>query len=306
MPEGAFMPDRFVPSLRVLTTALALLIAAMPLHVRQASGQLGCDVAPTPAASPAATPASVPAAAFPEGGGTLTVFAAASLTDAFSRMEAMLEEAHPELDVVIETGGSQTLVTQLQEGARADVLATANTSTMRTAVDGGLIDGAPMPFTGNRLVIVTPEDNPTGIESLDDLATGDIHLVVAGADVPAGAYARQALCEYVNDGDAPEGFLDAVGGNIVSEEQDVRSVLAKVQLGEADAGIVYASDVEAARQAGQALNVVEFPESVPATALYPIAPVAGGHVGLAHAFIAYVLGDEGQRVLAEYGFSPVG
>jgi len=300
------MPLRNAPSLRSVLMALALLTAALPLGVHRASAQIACDVPATSPTSPAATPApAIPDATFPEDGGTLTIFAAASLTDAFAEMEATLEEAHPGLDIVIETAGSQTLVTQLQEGARADVLATANTSTMQTAVESGLIDGTPLPFTGNRLVIVTPEDNPAGVESLDDLAQGDLKLVVAGADVPAGAYARQALCDYVTDGDAPDGFLDAVDANIVSEEPDVRSVLAKVQLGEADAGIVYASDAEAARQAGQALHVVEFPASVPTTALYPIAPVAGGNVELANAFIAYVLGDDGQAVLADYGFSPV-
>jgi molybdate transport system substrate-binding protein len=300
------MPSRFASSLRIVTAALTLLLVTLPLGTHRASAQIACEQMTSPVTSPEATPASgVPDATFPDGGGTLTIFAAASLTDAFATMETMLEGAHPDLDIVIETGGSQTLVTQLQEGARADVLATANTSTMQTAVDSGLIDGEPVPFTGNRLVIVAPEDNPAGIASIDDLANDGVHLVVAGKDVPAGAYAQQALCAYDHDGTAPDGFLDGVWSNIVSEEQDVRSVLAKVQIGEADAGIVYASDAEAARLSGQALHTIEFPETVPTTALYPIAPVAGGNAELANAFVAYILGDEGQRVLAEYGFSPV-
>jgi molybdate transport system substrate-binding protein len=300
------MEQRIVSLRRALMTLLVLLLASLPLHQHQTSAQIMCDSSTPPVASPVAIPTSgVPEATFPDDGGTLTIFAAASLTDAFAEMESTLEDAHSGLDIIIETGGSQTLVTQLQEGARADVLATANTSTMQTAVDAGLIEGEPVPFTGNRLLIVTPEDNPAGIASIDDLMSDDLNLVVAGKDVPAGAYAEQALCDYVAEGAAPEGFLDGVWENIVSEEQDVRSVLAKVQLGEADAGIVYASDAEAARQSGQALQTVEFPDTVSTTARYPIAPVVGGNAELAHAFIAYVLGGEGQQILAEYGFSPV-
>lgn len=260
---------------------------------------------PSPAAATAeASPAVSSDARFPDEGGTLTVFAAASLSDAFNQIASDLQEAHPNLTITFQTAGSQSLVTQLQEGAQADVLATANTSTMQTAVDSGLIEGAPVPFTGNRLVIVTPKDNPAGITSLDDLGKDGVKLVVAGPDVPAGKYAVNAICAHETNG--VSGFADAVGANIVSEETDVRSVLAKVQLGEADAGIVYASDAVASALAGNALNVVDFPASVPTTASYPIAALAGGNTDLARAFIAYILSPEGQQVLVNYGFEPAG
>lgn len=286
-------------------TVLALMCTtlAFPLVGSSVSARISCENASGAVATPSATPASVPDASFPEDDDTLTIFAAASLTDAFGEMESSLEEARPNLDIVIETAGSQTLVTQLSEGAPADVLATANMSTMQTAQADGLINGDPTTFTGNRLVIVAPMDNPAGITSLDDLAQDDLALVLANADVPAGAYARTAFCDYDADGDAPEGFLDAISGNIVSEEQDVRTVLTKAQLGEADAGVVYASDAEAARLSGQKLSVIEFPDTVPTTAAYPIAPVAGGNTELANAFIAYVMSDKGQRTLQEYGFT---
>ena len=268
------------------------------------AAQIACD--PGTAAAASATPQSTPApavdATFPEDGGTLTVFAAASLTDAFDEFATGLEEANSGLDIVVQTAGSQTLVTQLQEGAEADVLATANTSTMDAAIESGVIDGEPVVFTGNRLVLVTPADNPAGIESLDDLANDDVLLVIANESVPAGNYARVAICAHDASGSAPDGFADNVSGNIVSEEEDVRNVLAKVQLGEADAGIVYASDATASELAGSPLNVIEFPATVPTRASYPIAAVNGGQTDLANAFIAAILSPEGQAILARYGF----
>lgn len=274
-----------------------------------ALAQIACDPPAASAGTPA-TSAATPAAAvalpdavpFPEDGGDLTVFAAASLVDAFAVIETDLEAANPGLEITVETAGSQTLVTQLTEGAEADVLATANTSTMTDAAGAGLIAGDPTLFTGNRLVIVAPEDNPAGIATLDDLAGDDINLVVAGAEVPVGTYSRTILCAYDASGAAPEGFIDGVSGNVVSEEEDVRNALVKVQLGEADAGLVYASDAFASELAGTPLTVIEFPETLDTTAVYPIAPVTGGDSDLAAAFIAYVLGPNGQATLGDYGF----
>lgn len=295
---------------RGFTLALAVLIAlagtAVAAPVSMVTAQIACVPATpaTAAASPVAT-ATIPTATFPQGDATVVVFAAASLTDVFAELETQLEAEHEGLEIVVETGGSQALVTQLQEGAAADVLATANISTMATAVDSSLIAGTPVPFTGNRLVIVTPSDNPAGITALDDLAGEGVRLVLANEEVPAGAYARQALCAWDSGEDAPDGALDAIGANVVSEEEDVRNVLVKVQLGEADAGIVYASDAVASELAGTPLNVVAFPEGVPVTATYPIAATASGDPELAAAFIGSVLSADGQSLLERYGFSPV-
>lgn len=286
----------------ILTGIASIATAASPVT----AAQIACDPA-TPATTTSATPVSaLPAdASFPEGGGTLTVFAAASLTDAFAEIEGTLEGQNEGLDIVVETAGSQTLVTQLQEGAEADVLATANTSTMNDAVENGLIDGEPVTFTGNRLVIVTPADNPAGIDDISDLTRDDLRLVVAGESVPAGRYARRAICAWGATDAAPDNAVEAIGDNVVSEEEDVRNVLVKVQLGEADAGIVYASDARASELAGTPLNVVEFPAGVPTTATYPIAATTAGSQDLANAFIAFVLSPDGQAILTEYGFSSV-
>jgi molybdate transport system substrate-binding protein len=291
------------PRSPLLLALLLALLAPLALPASPAGAvALDCPPPATAVAADASPEAAVaPDAAFPDGDVELTVFAAASLTDAYAAIVDQIAARHPNITIHVETAGSQTLVTQLSEGARADVLATADTGTMRQAQEAGLIDGEPVIFTANRLVIVTPADNPAGIASVEDLAGDGVKLVIAGADVPAGRYARQAICAWAGD-DA--GAIAAIGDNVVSEEVDVRSVLTKVQLGEADAGVVYASDVAAARIAGTPLNIVEFPSDVPTTATYPIAPVAGGDVDAARAFIAFVTGPEGQRILADYGFVP--
>jgi molybdate transport system substrate-binding protein len=293
-----------MPRPRALTLLILLALLA-PLAI-PASPAMAVDLTcpPPPTATAAnASPATTPATdiAFPDGDVEITVFAAASLTDAYAEIADAIHEQFPHVTVVVETGGSQTLVTQLSEGARADVLATANTSTMRQAQDEGLIDGDPVMFTANRLVIVTPADNPAGIAGIEDLGGDGIRLVIAGEDVPAGRYARQAICAWAGD-DADA--IATIGDNVVSEEIDVRSVMTKVQLGEADAGIVYASDAAAADIAGTPLNVIEFPAEVPTAAAYPIAPVAGGNADAAKAFIAFVMSPEGQQILEDYGFLP--
>ena len=287
-----------------MAIVLALAYGFAIALVQVSAAQIACDSnAPVAASATApATPSPVGEFPFPEDGGTLTVFAAASLPDAFDEVATDLEAANPGLNITVQTAGSQTLVTQLQEGAKADVLATANTSTMDAAIESGVVTGDPVTFTGNRLVLVTPRDNPAGIVSINDLANDDILLVIANESVPAGNYARVAFCAWDTSGSAPEGFVDSVAANIASEEQDVRNVLAKVQLGEADAGVVYASDATASDLAGSPLNVIEFPDAVPTSASYPIAVVDGGQTDLANAFIAAILSPEGQAILASYGF----
>jgi molybdate transport system substrate-binding protein len=244
----------------------------------------------------------VSSTAFPAEGGNLTVFAAASLTDAFEEMKANLEAAHPGLTITYNFGGSQALVTQLTEGAAADVFASAHTAQMTAAVEAGVIAGEPLPFVQNRLAIVAPAENPAAIEAPADLGQGGIRLVLAQPEVPAGRYAREAICAMAATAEYGEDFVGRVAANLVSEEEDVRDVLAKVQLGEADAGIVYVSD---AAVAGDDVVVVPIPDEVNILATYPVAAVADGNESLAGAFIAYLLSAEGQASLEKYGFEPV-
>jgi molybdate transport system substrate-binding protein len=259
--------------------------------------------ATSPAAATAAASGAAAPATFPAAGGQLTVFAAASLTDAFDKMKTGLEAADPGLTITYNFAGSQTLVTQLQQGAHADVFASANMAQMKAAQTNGSIAGAPVPFVYNKLVIVTPLGNPAGVASPADLAMPGLKLVLAAPAVPAGNYARLSICRMGADA-ATYGaeFVSKVSANVVSQEEDVRDVLTKVQLGEADAGIVYVSDAFAVKDK---VTQVAIPDAVNPTATYPIAAVTDGNQDLAAAFIAYVLSPEGQRTLASYGFAPV-
>jgi molybdate transport system substrate-binding protein len=256
-----------------------------------------------PAASPAAEEPAAEPAAFPEAGGELTVFAAASLTASFNQMKTDLEAAHPGLTITYNFAGSQALVTQLTEGATADVFASASKAQMDKAVEGGVIEGKATVFTQNRLAIVVPKDNPAGITSPADLGKEGVKLVLALADVPVGQYARQSICTAGADtATYGDGFVEKVGANVVSEEDNVKAVLTKVQLGEADAGIVYTTDIT--EDVAPDVTLIEIPAAINVIAKYPIAPVKGGNAELAAAFIDYVLGEEGQATLASFGFEP--
>jgi molybdate transport system substrate-binding protein len=295
----------------LLALAIALTIGTMAgLSGTSEARAATIECAPaTPAASSgggsAATPAPAPVTevAFPEGGGELTVFAAASLTDSFNQIKTDLEAANPGLSITYNFAGSQALVTQLTEGAPADVFASASNALMKNAVEAGVIDGTATVFTQNRLAIVVPKDNPAGVESMADLSKDGLKLVLAQAEVPVGMYARQSICTAGMDtATYGEGFVEAVGANIVSEEDNVKAVLTKVQLGEADAGIVYTTDVTA--DVADDVTMIEIPAAINVVAKYPIAPVAGGNADLAAAFISYILRPEGQATLQQFGFEP--
>jgi molybdate transport system substrate-binding protein len=288
---------------------LSLLCATLPGAASaraQATFECPAPAAATPGATSTASSPATPVArdaAFPETGGDLRIFAAASLTDAFSEIKTDLEAAHPGLSITYNFAGSQALVTQLGEGAEADVFASANNTQMKAAQEKDVIGGEPVTFVRNELVIVTPPDNPAGIDSPDDLGASGVRLVLAQADVPVGRYAREAVCGMGQDSATfGEDFVSRVASNVVSEEEDVRDVLTKVELGEADAGIVYVSD---AFIGGDKVQQVEIPVDFNILATYPIATVSGGDEALGDAFIAYVLSDDGQATLADFGFEPV-
>lgn len=292
---------------RAAVAALGIsVLSASLLGSAAARAQVTFDCPAPVAATPAAASPEAPVtmdAVFPEDGGELTVFAAASLTDAFGEIKVDLEAAHPGLSITYNFAGSQALVTQMGEGAEADVFASANNTQMKAAQEKDLIAGDPVTFVRNELVIVTPPDNPAGIDSPDDLGASGLRLVLAQAEVPVGRYALEAVCGMSQDtATFGEDFVGRVAGNVVSEEEDVRDVLAKVELGEADAGIVYVSD---AFIGGDQVQQVKIPAGFNILATYPIATTAGGDEALGDAFITYVLSDDGQATLADYGFDPI-
>ena len=244
-------------------------------------------------------PATVPVA--PPESRTLTVFAAASLTDAFTEIGQSFDATNPGVTTSFNFAGSQALRTQLEQGAIADVFASANTKEMDTLVTDNLIpaDSAQI-FLTNLLLVILPADNPADIQTLEDLSRPGIKLVLAAEEVPVGKYARQVLDNL--NALYGTGFEAGVLANVVSYEDNVKQVVAKVQLGEADAGIVYASDAVAAPQ----LMSIAIPEEYNVIAKYPIAILSSAQEpGLAAAFVDYVLSAEGQAILHKWGFTTI-
>jgi molybdate transport system substrate-binding protein len=234
---------------------------------------------------------------------TLTVLAAASLTDAFSEIGQDFEAAHPGVKVAFNFAGSQILSTQLIQGAAADIFASANHTEMDKVVDAGLVqEEAVQDFLTNRLTVILPEDNPAGIQTLQELARPGLKLVMADSAVPAGKYARQALDIMSADISFGIDFKTKVLANVASNETDVKLVVAKVQLGEADAGIVYISDAVAATE----LKTISIPPEFNIIAKYPIAALSNApQPGLASDFVTAVLSAQGQAILQKWGFTPI-
>jgi molybdate transport system substrate-binding protein len=228
----------------------------------------------------------------------LVVFAAASLREAFEGLASAFEQAHPGTKVRLNLAGSQELRTQIEQGARADVFASADRKHMATLEKQGLV-GPPAVFARNEPVIVVPRGNPAGIHALTDLPRTR-RLVVGAPEVPIGGYTVEIFAAAARKfGGNLRARLEA---SIVSRELNVRQVLAKVTLGEADAGIVYRTDAGAARAK---VEVVAIPPEVNAIAEYPIAVVkAAPQPGLARAWMDLVRSPEGQRRLASAGFLP--
>jgi molybdate transport system substrate-binding protein len=231
------------------------------------------------------SPAGVPSSASPT---TLTVFAAASLTESFGALANQFSAQHPGVDVKFNFAGSSSLVQQLTNGAKADVFASADQATMDNAVQGGVIDGAPTVFATNRLAIAVANGNPKGIKTFADLAKGGLTVIVCAPQVPCGAATQKVE---KNTG---------VTLKPASEELDVKSVLTKVQTGVADAGLVYVTD--AASAAGK-VDTAEFPEASGAINNYPIAVVKNApQATLAKQFEDFVLSPAGKQELSKVGF----
>lgn len=220
--------------------------------------------------------------------GELTIFAAASLSGAFDELSAQFEAQHPDIDVLpISYDGSSVLATQLIEGASADVFASADEPNMTKVVEADLAADAE-PFATNTMQIAVAPDNPEHIDSLASLADDDLLVVTCAAEVPCGSAAHT--------------LLDAADVTVTpaSEEQNVTAVLAKVKSGEADAGLVYRTDIAAA---GDAVTGVDIEGADQATNVYPVSALTDApNPKAAEAFIAFVLSDAGQAVLRDFGF----
>ncbi|MEE6258905.1 molybdate ABC transporter substrate-binding protein [Plantactinospora sonchi] len=220
--------------------------------------------------------------------GPVTVFAAASLTETFTQLGKDFEAASPGVRVTFSFAGSSALATQINQGAPADVFASAAPANMRTVTDAGNGDGTPATLVRNQLVIAVPKGNPAGVTGLADLTRPDVKAALCAEQVPCGAAAKQAL--------------DTAGVKLtpVTLEQDVKAALAKVKLGEVDAALVYRTD---ARAAAADVDGIEFPESAGAVNDYPIVVLKDApNRPAARAFVAYVLSDTARGVLTAAGF----
>ncbi|MFS0886922.1 molybdate ABC transporter substrate-binding protein [Aeromicrobium sp. 179-A 4D2 NHS] len=218
----------------------------------------------------------------------VTVLAAASLTEAFTELATAFEREHEDVDVVLSFGGSSDLAAQVVEGAPADVFAAADERTMRTVTEAGATAAEPVVFATNTLQVVTPSDDPAGVRSLRDLGRPDVKVVLCAPQVPCGAATARLLAA---------GDVDVAP---VSEERSVTDVLGKVASGEADAGVVYVTDVLAA---GESVRGVEVAEASSVVNRYPIAPLDGADDrALAQQFAAFVTSATGRRVLTAAGF----
>ncbi len=220
--------------------------------------------------------------------GSATVFAAASLTEAFNEIGRAFSQKHPGASAIFNFGASSTLATQIIEQGGADVFASADEANMKKVADKSLLEGALEIFTRNRLEIAVEPGNPKAVKGLADLARPDLKVVLAAPQVPVGRFGREALAKA------------GVEVKPVSEEPDVKAALSKVTLGEADAGIVYRTDIKAA---GDKVAGVEIPETQNVVATYPIAVAKEAKSPVvAKAFIEFVLSKAGQKILADRGF----
>jgi molybdate transport system substrate-binding protein len=267
---------------RGLTAALVLVLAV-------ATTACGDDDAGDDAAGASSDPTADAADdAAAELSGELVVFAAASLTDVFTELGDTFTARHPDLDVTFNFAASSELATQIQEGAPADVFASADQANMTKAVDAGAVEGEPTVFARNRLQIIVEEGNPAGITGLADLTDGDLIVALCAPEVPCGAYAAQAF--------------DRAGLAVpdASQEQNVRAVVQKVALGEADAGIGYTTDVLAR---GHEVDGVEIPDDQNVPASYPVAALhLGDNADAAAAWIDFLQTDEALGILTGAGF----
>lgn len=273
--------------MRAIAVCLVLLLSLVVM---------ACSAPIAAQSTPPATTSSLPAS-------ELNVFAAASLTEAFREIGKAFEAANPGVKVTFNFAGSQQLVQQIGQGAPADVFASAATKNMDDAVKAGnVVDGAARTFARNRLVAIVPQANPAGIKMLADLGKPGVRLVLAAKEVPVGQYALDFLDKASKDATYGADYKDKTLKNVASYEQNVRAVLSKVTLGEADAGIVYNTDVT--QDAAPKVTRIEIPDALNTVATYPIATVKGTKNPAADRFVAFVLADAGQAILKQYGFIP--
>lgn len=272
---------------------LAGLVVAVPWLL---AACLGASPTAVPGVSPVTSPATSP-----DGERiVLTVFGASSLRDALASVQLAYERARPWVTLVVATASPAALATQIEQGAPADVLLSADTIVPQRLADAGLASGAPIVFAGNALAIIVPAANDAGIRSPTDLARAGVSVIAAGDQVPITGYATRLVENLAGEPGYPADFAAAYRANITSREDSARAVVAKIALGEGDAGIAYATDA-----ATPGVLRVDVPESANVRATYAgVVVAASRHIAEAQAFLAWLAGPAGQSILAGFGFLP--
>ena len=283
------------------STAAALVVAMLAAACSPAGGSGGTG---GPSASAVGPGSGAPSAAGPSPSASsveLTVDAAASLKDAMAAIATAYATAAPGTTLTVSTDSSATLRTQIEQGAPADVFLSADAKNPQVLVDAGLTDGGIASFASNRLTIVVPLDNPVGISTPADLARPGVKIVAAGDEVPITKYAAQAVKNLAGLPGYPHDYAAAYAANVVSREDNVRSVVAKIELGEGDAGIVYVTDAAASK----VIKTIDLPPAANVVAMYAGVVVgSSAHPREAKAFLDWLVGSGGQAILASFGFRP--
>ena len=278
-----------------LATALAvvvLLLAACSSGAAPAPGTTSPPASPGPVASDAGSGAA---------SASLTIFGAASLKAVLDRAKAAYEAANPGTTLTVSTDSSATLEMQIEQGAPADVFLSADTTNPKKLVDEGLASGSAVTFAGNILTIIVPKANPAGIRTPADLARSGVKVIAAGDAVPITKYATQLVANLAKEPGYPAGFAAAYAANIASKEDNVKAVVAKIELGEGDAGIVYVTDAKASTK----VTTIDVPASANVPATYAgVVVKASTHAAAAAAFLAWFAGPDGGAILASFGFRP--
>jgi molybdate transport system substrate-binding protein len=232
----------------------------------------------------------------------LTVFAASSLTESFTDIKTAYHTLHPNVTITYNFNGSQALEQQLANGAPSDVFASADETNMQKASNANLVDSSQI-FARNKLVVIVPSSKPAQIHALKDLANKGVKIDVAASTVPVGKYALQVLDNLGKASDYGSAYESSVKANFVSEEENDKAIVQKVELGTVDAGIVYATDLTAA--ADKQVTEIAIPDNFNVVAQYPIAVTKSSqHPSDAQAFVQYILSAPGQAILAKYRFLP--
>ena len=278
------------PRLPVLVSALAVALAAC---------SSGSSPSPSTAAGfvsggTAGPPASARSA-------NLTIYAAASLKGALDQVKTAYGAAHSDTTLTISTDSSATLETQIEQGAPADVFLSADTSNPEKLVDKGLANGAAINFAGNKLTIIVPTANPAGIKTPADLAKTGVKVIAAGDAVPITKYATNLVANLAKETGYPVDFATKYAANIASREDNVKAVVAKIELGEGDAGIVYLTDAKASTK----VTTVDVAPSANVPATYAgVVVKASKNTSAAQAFLTWFAGPDGQAILSTFGFVP--